>query len=187
MTKAKKVAKKATKKVDGRSNREPSLRAKKAAKNMIENGGNKYKALIDAGYSEGYARNAYKFTNQSTTQDILDELMPRGLIVDTHVQLMKASKLEYQIFPVDTPEKEIDEIISAAGCKVQRKRKTKFAIHVWYYVPDNRARKDAIDMAYKLRGEFAPEKFEITDPIKQLSDEDLVREVRELTNFFRKK
>jgi hypothetical protein len=60
-------------------------------------------------------------------------------------------------------------------------------MHVWYYAPDNKARKDAIDMAYKLRGEFAPEKFEVTDPIRQLSDSELVEEVRDLKKFFLKK
>lgn len=154
---------------------------------MVENGGNKYKALIDAGYSEAYARNSHKFTSQTSTQDLLDELLPRSLVVDSHKQLLRASKLEYLIFPVDCPESEIDEIVLASGCRVQKKRKTKFAIHVWYYAPDNKARKDAIDMAYKLRGEFAPEKFEVTDPIKQLSDAELIDEVKQLKSFFQKK
>jgi hypothetical protein len=164
----------------------PTPRKIKAVKNFAENGGNAYKALLDAGYSESYARNAHKFKGTESTQDLLDTMMPRSLVADVHVGLLKSKKLEYMQFPVDVGDDVVYELAQDTNTIVKKIVQSKFIKHVWIWVPNDKARKDAVEMAYKLRGEFAPEKYEVSDPIKQMSDEELLAEIREMKGFFTK-
>lgn len=184
-TKKKAVVKKQdTAKKKGRT---PSARKKKALKLLAENGGNVSKAMRDAGYSPSYVANPQKFSRSASTQEILDELIPRAMVIEAHVNLLRASKIEYMMFPAGTEEEDIEELLAAANCTVKKIRSTKVMVHVWFFAADNKARKDAIDMAYKLRGEFAPEKYEVTDPLRNLSDAELADEIRSAKAFFAKK
>ena len=48
-----------------------SLRLRKAAKLAFENGGNKSKAMRDAGFSEAYSKNPQKLTRSKAYSEIL--------------------------------------------------------------------------------------------------------------------
>lgn len=53
---------------------------------------------------------------------------------------------------------EIKEMLKDVNCTVRRIEHGEFARHVYFWAPDNRAVKDALDMAYKIKGAYAPEK-----------------------------
>ena len=52
----------------------PSLKARKAAKNMVENGGIVSKAMLAAGYSPATAKNPSKLTESKGFKQLADEL-----------------------------------------------------------------------------------------------------------------
>lgn len=164
----------------------PSPRRIRAVKNMRENGGNQYRAMIDAGYSPEYAKNPAKFKAAKSTQDLLDLMMPRDLVADVHRGLLKSKKLEYMQFAADVSDEDVHELAASTNSIVKKIVQSKFIKHVWLWVSNDKSRKDAVEMAYKLRGEFAAEKFEINDPIKQMSDAELVEEIRSIKKFFKK-
>lgn len=53
---------------------------------------------------------------------------------------------------------EIVDMLAEVNCKVRRIVHGETARHVYFWAADNKARKDALDMGYKLRGAYAPEK-----------------------------
>lgn len=55
-------------------------------------------------------------------------------------------------------DKEIIAMLAEVNCKVRRIVHGETARHVYFWAADNKARKDALDMGYKLRGAYAPEK-----------------------------
>lgn len=57
---------------------------------------------------------------------------------------------------------EIREMFFEVGCTVRRIVHSEQCRHIYFWSADNRARKDAVDLAYKLRGAFAPEKKEFS-------------------------
>jgi hypothetical protein len=61
--------------------KEPSLRMRKAAALIAENGGNKYQAFKEAGYSEEIARNPKKITTGVTWNELVDSYLPDDMIL----------------------------------------------------------------------------------------------------------
>jgi hypothetical protein len=55
-------------------------------------------------------------------------------------------------------DKEIITMLADVNCKVRRIVHGETARHVYFWAADNRAVKDALDMAYKLKGKYAAEK-----------------------------
>ncbi len=75
-------------------------------------------------------------------------------------------------------DKEIIAMLAEVNCKVRRIVHGETARHVYYWAADNKARKDALDMAYKIRGTYAPEKsinmnieIEASEEVKRLTEE----------------
>jgi hypothetical protein len=59
-------------------------------------------------------------------------------------------------------DEQIIELLESVNCTVRKIAHGDTARHVWFWSPDNKAKKDALDMAYKLRGNYAPEKKDLT-------------------------
>ena len=155
---------------------------------MVENGGKAVsKVLVDAGYSEAYAKNPQKFKKTVKMQELLDHFLPRDLVMETHKNLLKAHKVEHMVFPTSVPQSEIEDLIIASGCKPKKFMFSDQATHVWYFAPDSLAQDRAVDKAYKLRGDYEPEKIQIDDPLRQLTDEELMAEIKRQTAKFQKK
>ena len=55
-------------------------------------------------------------------------------------------------------DEEIIEMLADVNCKVRRIVHGETGRHVYFWSADNKARKEALDMAYKLKGKYAPEK-----------------------------
>lgn len=56
---------------------------------------------------------------------------------------------------------DIRSLLASTNCTVRRIVHGENARHVYFWSADNRARKDALDMAYKLKGKYAAEKTEV--------------------------
>lgn len=168
--------------------RKPSFRAKKAFDKMLENGGVVSSAMIEAGYSPAMAKNPQKLTGTLAWQQLMEEYLPDDEIAEKHKELLRSTRLDHQVFalgPKDEEDKkkyiEIDkakaikegkeyreieyvtdedirQMLEDINCKVRRIVHRETARDVYFWVADNRSRKDAIDMAYKLKGTYAPEK-----------------------------
>ena len=90
----------------------------------------------------------------------LQEMFPDDLLAEKHLELLNAGFIEKIGFEKDIEDEDILEVFKQAkGCKV---------LYIRHYIDldktayvqviDNNARKNALEMAYKLKGSYAPEK-----------------------------
>ncbi len=57
-------------------------------------------------------------------------------------------------------DKEITALLATVNCTVRKIVHGQTGRHVYFWAPDNKARKEAVDLAYKLKGRYAPEKHD---------------------------
>jgi hypothetical protein len=109
-----------------------------------------------------------------------------------HKELLQSQRMDHMTFPLgpvdeeDIPEseesddegeahlpeehkerttltdKEIADLLATVNCTVRRIVHGANARHVYFWSPDNKARKEALDMAYKIKGHYAPEKRQVS-------------------------
>lgn len=118
-------------------------------------------AMIQAGYSPITAQNPQQLTGSKQWADLLEEFLPQSEVLKTHRGLMHASAIERMSFKKEDAkisDQQIQEMIEASGCIFMRISRGAGIRTAYFRAPDNRARKDALDMAYKLRGTYAAEK-----------------------------
>lgn len=168
-----------------------TMKQKKTAQILLENPGKSVGAAMrEAGYSDAMAKNPQDITTTKTWAALMNEYLPEEALAQAHKQLMNSNSLEHMVLgvgPKHTDELEegdgkisdeqILQMLSDANCVVRKIVHGPQARHIYYFAPDNRARKDSLDMAYKLRGSYAPEKtlnvnidVEPSEDIKALAD-----------------
>lgn len=74
-------------------------------------------------------------------------------------------------------DKEIIEMLAEVNCTVRRIVHGETSRHVYFWSPDNNARKNALELAYKIKGRFAPEKhvvavFSLNDLLKRAEEKE---------------
>lgn len=177
------------------------------------------KLVEEAGYSPKYASSG-RFKTTQTWQQILDEVLPEAFLAKKHKELITSGYIQHYIFPwvgdqeveeAQEPQghggslkrkkakkkrglthEEIKAIVEQVpGCKLIYIKEDKYMGQVAFFqAPDNKTQKDALDMAYKLRGTFAPEKHAVfATGLENLSDADLDRALSDqsfLINRFKK-
>jgi len=164
-------------------------RQRKTLKNMVENGGKLSPAMKKAGYSDAYAKNPHKLRKTEGFQKLIDEYIPEKDVARVHKKLLQ--KREVRVIEIDgeVTEKEVKRIgnrvsLSKADFWYSRQQRKKFGKNgkvlyeysVWmlsYVVPADAAVSRALDMAYKIRGSYSPEKVEVQNSLKDLSDDEL--------------
>lgn len=112
---------------------------KRAIDNLVENGGNVSKAMKDAGYSEATAKTPQKLTESKAFQDIYEQYIPNELLLEKHKALLE--KVEV-VTKNNVSTGEVDVIPTGQI--------------------DTQAVKAGLDMAYKVRGMYAPAKHDLT-------------------------
>ena len=183
------------------------IKQKRLAKEVKENVGNvgnkrKKKTLgqmmIDAGYSEATATgNPGRTLESKSFKDKLNELLPDDDVLQAHKDLFGAGHLQQYTFPNTEKNEDIKVLINnIPGCRLilirtlLTKRKGVGMKTAYFLVPDNRSRKDAIDMAYKLKGNYPAQKFKLDDgDIDEMGEEELqekMRETDEMADRFKK-
>lgn len=160
------------------------MRMRKVAKLLIESGGTKSVsgAMRESGvYSVETAKNPNKITKSKLWAEVMEEYLPQDEFAKAHKKLLNAKTpvLQEHTFIGGVDDKTIRELIeSMADChlisiknifknKVDEdgeeieddgEEPVSFMRVAYYSAPDNRARKDAIDMGYKLLGVYSAEK-----------------------------
>ena len=154
-------------------NRKPSIKQKRAIENAVENRGNISKAMRDAGYPASTAKNPKNLTESRAWKEIMEDALPDKDIAAHHKALLNAKSLDHMVFPLEGSDKQtkdlgkqqakltdvdIIDMLAEEGCNVKRIIHGEQARHVYFWSNDNNSRKAAIDMAYKLKGNYAAEK-----------------------------
>lgn len=145
-------------------------------------------AMRETGYALTTSLKPSNLTKSKAWSELLDEYLPQNEILDTHKALLRASNLDHMTFPLGPKtqleieswhaeretaalklkkpyirgetisDEDITAILAEKNCTVRKIVHGEQARHVYFWSADNRARKDALDMAYKLRGTYAAEK-----------------------------
>lgn len=166
-----------------------TTKQKKVAKILLENKGKPVSiAMLEAGYPPATAKNPQQLTNSQGWQELMAEYLPDDEIAEKHKGLLRATRLDHQVFALGPKNEEdkkayieadklkaakdgkeyreveyvtdedIREMLEEINCKVRRIVHRETARDVYFWVADNKPRKDAIDMAYKLKGQYAPDR-----------------------------
>lgn len=132
------------------------------------------------------------------------EYFSEEFLAQKHLQLLNSTRIDHLVFPLgpdidegdpsegppsgaSVPEafkdrtkltdQEITSMLAEVNCTVRQIVHGETARHVYFWSADNRALRDALDMAYKLKGTYAPEKrvnvnieAEADDIVKALAD-----------------
>ncbi len=135
---------------------------------MVENGGNLSKAIRDSGlYSPNQALHPEKITNSLTWSEVVEEQLGDDLLMAKHQELLNSTRIDHLVFPKG-PKKNVDklegedvlsdediiEMLAEVNCKTRRIVHGETARHVYFWSSDNKAKKEALDMAYKLKGRY---------------------------------
>lgn len=178
-----------------------AARARAVAAKIVENPGLSVSAAARAvGLPESIATHPAQITNTPEWNNLIDEYLPRGELLETHRGLLKASRIDHMIFadgpkseedcaafivnrnaklkPEDHPytrddvltDDDIRAMLAEKNCTVRRISRTENSRHVYFFSPDNKARKEALEMAYKLRGDFAGDKAAVAFSLVALAE-----------------
>lgn len=139
--------------------KKPSEMQKKAIQNYIDNGGNASKAMRDAGYASTTIENPSNLTRSDAFISLVSQI-PESLLVDKHLALL--NKME--VVPRHNRDTNETEYVPTGEIDAQSVAK-------------------GLDMAYKIRGTYAPEKKEVTGTIivrPTRQDEELAHQINEI-------
>ena len=133
----------------------PTIKQKKAAKIITENNGNLYRGMIEAGYTHNTAKKPSNLTDSKGWNELMEHYLSDSLLAEKHRELLEATGIGHMVFPLNITDEEISKFLSEANCVVKRFQHSDTQTHVWYFAIDNLARKNALDLAYKLKGKYA--------------------------------
>lgn len=146
--------------------------------------------LRESGYSDNVADNPKIVTESKGWNELMNEYLSDEDLAKAHKELLSATKIEHMTFPLGpkddcdpnfsgaNPKKEKDEaddfherttltdqeikeMLSSVNCQVRRIVHGETARHVYFWAKDNNALKSGLDLAYKLKGKYAPDKSDI--------------------------
>lgn len=126
-----------------------TIKQKLVASKMVENGGNLGKSMRQAGYSPSVAKNPQKLTHSKGWAELMNDLFPEELLAKRHKDLLNARR--------------------AVVLQIKGKNVVKSVI-------DTAAVAKALDMAYKLKNLYPPQKQIVensNDKYKDMTDEEL--------------
>lgn len=135
---------------------------KLAAEKIVENGGNVSKTMKEVGYSPETAKTPKTLTQSKGWKQLMKKHLSDKVLAKKHNELLNARRIEHLVFPVKTKEKDIKKLLASVNCTVKKIQHGETAKHVWFWARDNLALKNGLDMAYKLKGKYAPEKKDIS-------------------------
>lgn len=132
----------------------PTQKQAKAIQNVVDNGGNVSKAMLDAGYSPATAKTPQKLTNSKAWEVLMEKNLPDKVLAKVHKQLLKSTNIEHMVFPLNISDEEIKELLQSVNCVVKKFQHSETQTHVWFWASNDKSRKEALDMAYKLKGHY---------------------------------
>lgn len=101
---------------------------------------------------------AHENLSKPKIKDAIKEALPDDLLAQKHKELFNQKQLAYFTFSKEMPDEEIIDHVEAAGFAVIVVRPSDKVKYAFYSIDDAQAKSKALDMAYKVRGTYAPEK-----------------------------
>lgn len=135
-----------------------TIRQKKAFKKTLENGGVVSKAMSSSDYSQAMISNPQILTRSKGWKELMDQYLSDEKLARAHDELLNQTKIEYFVFPKSMQDDEIEAKVNDVGLEVINIRDGEKGRYAFYKTIDSQARKSALDMAYKLKGSYAPDK-----------------------------
>jgi len=172
---------------------EDKSRAKKFARLMLDKPNRtNYRNALEAGYSDSTARDASrKIMTSKTLHQALADVISNREIAEKQKQLQNACMPKTIYFSEDTTDEDIREVVEAGGgmlIKISQKfnRRGRPALVL---VPDTQIQKSALDMLYKLKGAYAPERHinASLSELQTMPQQDLDEIIAHEEAFFNKK
>jgi len=177
---------------------------KKLIKRIVENRGKQKKSIgrlmVEVGYSPAYAKNPEQLRGTKTWQELMEFYLSDKEISKKHFELLNASAIQHYVFSKIKDKgskrrrfldnKTIKAIVeSVPGCKlIYVKRDDYTGSMAFFQAPDNRSRRDALDMAYKLGGKYAPDQIEVIKrKYEDMSNAELAAKIKVLKDFLLKR
>lgn len=132
------------------------------------------RALEEENYSKVVAKSPSLITTNKTFRELLDDILPEDFVMDQHRRLYHEHRNIKQL-RLDTLD---DNIINKAcegfeNVQVVKNEQDGYTTLIVNEI-DKEARKNAIDMAYKLRGSFSPIKLEVKRTYEDLTDKEIL-------------
>lgn len=157
-----------------KSPKNPTIKQRRVAEKMMENGGNISKAMSDSGYSKAFAKNPHKLTKSKGWQTIMDKYFSDATLGKKHSQLLEARHIQHYTFPATMDNKTIRQTIlkGAPGSLVINIQRNAQWARAHFSVPDNGIQFKSLELGYKVKGRM---KVEPEDPEAKQSEE--IREV----------
>lgn len=164
-----------------------ALKHKRVLDNVGKSKKSRYQAMIDEGYSPSYAKKGGVGKTKSW-EKLLEERLNDEKLSHIHQQLLVGKKLDYMLFTAEISDKDIYELLESVGCVAKKIVHGIQGTHVWFWGPDNKTRKDALELSYKIRGKFAAEKFEVEQTgLRAMSDQELADVIKKQKARFTKR
>lgn len=179
------------------------LKRRKVVRRIMENKGKTNsvsRAMREEGYSDNYARNPQTFLRTNASQKLLDKYFPEDKLHKKTQELMEGGNIRSMVFSAERVGNKTTHIADKVIKMVIEKKGGFKMLHiiptnhppkktVYFLVPERRIQKEAAEMAYKLRGSFAPEKHQLlpSSAFEDMSDEDLAAAIKEAKDFLTKK
>lgn len=165
-----------------------TIKQKKVAELIIKNKGNVSKSMIEAGYSKASAKNPIRVTGSKGWNELVADNMPQDVIAVELRALLDAKEAKWFVFPTRMKDEDIEESVRGVGFKVICIRPSPIGKMAWYSIANNHAKKDALDLYFKITGKYAPEQITITKrKYQDLTNEELIAKKNSLQDFLRKK
>lgn len=140
------------------------------------------RAMRESGYAPGFAKNPQRLKEQKGFQEEIAKIrkdFDPDMIKGIHTKLLNAYSFR-KVACGNMKEEEARAYVAELGYKVVSSHRTFGVTYVTIEVPDHQHIKTGIDFVYKLSGAYAPEKYEDVNPYKDLSDDELEEQRKEL-------
>ena len=108
--------------------------------------------MKEAGYSGATARNPKNLTQSDAWKELLGKALPDKKLLQVHKKILNAQKVEHMVFPLGMDQADIEKLLNSVGCTPKKIQVGQQAIHVWFWAPDFKARANAVELAYKIKG-----------------------------------
>ena len=138
-----------------------TIKQKKAVDRIIENRGNISKSMVEAGYTKATAKNPSNLTKSDGFQELMEEFLPDTLLTEKHRELLTVPK-KIRHFKKGDLESEYEELDSQAITK-------------------------GLDMAYKLKGKYAPTKSIQLKVERKVIDPEILESEQQYNDLIKRK
>lgn len=100
-----------------------TIKQKKAIENVVENGGNVSRAMLDAGYSPATAKTPQKLTETKAWTELMEDYLPDDKLLAKHQEALEATKIHGSLTEPDREVPDIPTRLKAVelGYKLKRK------------------------------------------------------------------